>query len=181
MADEGIEGLNPSQREALKVGAALLGNKEIRRDVQRLYKRANPNVVIPELEAEEALAKAREEDAARFDKQEKEIMTLRVNQRVADRKEQCAKEGVDYDDVCKVVVDEKCAFETGIKILKLQQQTAEPSAGDVRNGAGAPTDILPGAEFRKAGGNVSALRRVSAQVASDMINGFRGRKVTPRA
>lgn len=174
-----IEELSPADLQAMKLGKALTGNPEVRREVQRLYKRVNPQAVIPELEAEDQIAAARAEDAARFDKQEKEIMALRVNQRVVERKEQCAKEGLDYDEVCAVVVAEKCSFETGIKILQLQQQTGEPGPGEVRSGAsavGSPMDLVPGEAFRKAGGNIGALRRVSANVASDMINGFRGRK-----
>jgi hypothetical protein len=173
----GVEELTGADLEAHRIGKALLSKPEIRRQVQRLYKTANPTAVIPELEAEDALIAERDANDKRFRTLEEDNLKLRVKQRETERKEQCAKEGVEYDDVCKLVLEEHCSFETAIKLLKLQQQTAEPTAGEVNGGSapGTPAELLPGDEFRKAGGNVTALRRVSAKVAGDLINQMRGR------
>lgn len=176
--DNGIEGLTPTQRDQLRVGAALLSNPEMRRETQRMYKRANPKAIIPELEAEDLIAKSRAEDKERFDKQEREIMELRVANRRRERDQQAISEGFEPADIEAIVVREKCSYETALKFAAMERQTADPGPGDVRGGTapGSPLELRPGEEFRKAGGDKRSLARVSAGLAADMIDGFRGRR-----
>jgi hypothetical protein len=180
--DHGIEGLNPAQREQLRVGAALLSNPELRRETQRLYKRANPKAIIPELETEDAIARARAEDEERFKKLEADNMTLRVANRKRERDDQARSEGFEPADIEAIIVREKCSYETAMKFAAMERQTAEPGPGDVRHGnaPGSPLELRPGEEFRKAGGDKRSLARVSANLAADMIDGFRGRRARTR-
>jgi hypothetical protein len=171
----GVEDLTGRDLEAHRLGQLLLSKPEVRREAQRLAKKVNPALHIPELEMEDRIEAARTESKDRADKLETQLIAERVERRRSERAEQCRAQGLDVEEVEKIVVAEKCSYETAMKIAALQRETAAPTNPDTVSGAGAgAVEMRPDEDWRKAGANgLAALRKKSADTAREMINGFR--------
>ena len=177
----GIEDLGPEDLKALKLGKTLMANPELRMETLRLYKRADPKAVIPEIELEERISAAESKNAERVEQLHAEVIAERVARRDAEFKARCQAEGVDVAAVEKWVKENPgLSIDNAIKMVKLEGQSAEPSASEIRSGesAGLPMEIRPVDEFRKLGTNRAGVQRLSASIASQMINEFRGRKAS---
>jgi hypothetical protein len=170
----GIEDLSPADQQAHKLGVMLLRkNPDIARRAKRLAREADPTLVVPELELEDQIAKGQEKNQEKIAELEQRLINQDVQQRRKAFREDCEKQGLDPTEVEKIVVDEKCSTATAIKVALLQRQTAEPTAGDVLHGGNAPhtpIDMRPDKDWRKLEGG--ALRRRSADIASEMVNDF---------
>lgn len=177
MAGEGIESLSAADQNAVRLGRLLLNtNPEVAREAKRLAKKADPNLRVPELELEDQIAASAKKSEERTAELERQLIEERVARRREEFHRQVAAEGLDVAEVEKIIVDEKCSPATAIKMAKLQQQTADPTAGVVAangNAVGTPIEMRPEAEVRKLTGNT--LKRWSATLAHEMVDGFRGR------
>jgi len=174
----GLEDLTPAQLKAFHLGQELMKNPEIHRQGLRLAKKANPNLHFPEIELEDQIAGVEARAQEREQKLEHDLMAERVNRRKAERDREIVDAGFTVAEIEKIIVDEKCTYETAMKLAAAERRSAEPGPGDYRSGhnQGDPIEIRGDADFRKAGASgLGALRKLSAKVASDMINGFRGR------
>lgn len=173
----GIEDLSPAELRAFRLGKLLESNPEVRREALRLARKADPKLRIPELELEDRVDAERDARLKSEEKLEHQLMEERVARRKSERDAQIVAAGFTVDEIEKIIVDEKCSYETAMKLAELMKSTAEPSAGEVRTGApGEPIELRPGEDFRKLGTNVGGLRRLSASIAGQMIDQFRGRR-----
>jgi hypothetical protein len=169
----GIEDLSPADQAAHRLGTLLKKNPDIFRKAQRLAKEADPSLRIPEIELEDQIAAGKVESDKRFEAIEAENIKLRVAQRKTERDAQCRNAGFEPEKIEKIIDERKCSYETAIHIATLEQQTAAPTAGDVRSGSnppGTPIDMRPQEEFKKVGMNRGALQRLSADIAHGMID-----------
>src|SRR4029077_9792702 len=114
---EGLESLTPEQAKALQLGSLLLNtNPDIARDAKRLALKANPKLNIPELELEDRIDKATARSPEKIEELEQRLITQDVNARRELFRSDCTKQGLDPDEVEKIVVDEKCSPATAIKL-----------------------------------------------------------------
>jgi hypothetical protein len=179
----GVEDLSGKDLEAFQLGRRLLSNPEARLDAFRIARKIDPNLKVPELEIHDRIAASEEAAVKREKKLEDQLMAERVGNRKRDRDAQIVAAGLEVAEVEAIIVEEKCSYETAMKIARMNRQTAEPTAGDVRSGnvMHQPIEIRPDQEFRKAGGFGSgALRKLSSSIAGKMIDEFRGRRTTTR-
>jgi hypothetical protein len=179
----GLEDLSPKDLEAINLGRRLLSNPEARLDAFRLARKADPTLKVPELELHDSIAASEERARTREKGLEDQLMAERVARRQAERNKQITDAGLEVAAVEAIIVEEKCSYETAIKLALAEARSAEPTAGDVRSGnvQGSPIEIRPDQEFRKAGGfGVGALRKLSSKIAGEMIDGFRGRRPNTR-
>jgi hypothetical protein len=177
----GIEDLSPQDQQAHRLGALLLRKSpDIARKAKRLAREADPTLIVPELDLEDQLEKSAKTQDEKLEAMDKQLMEERVARRKTERDQQIKDAGFTVAEIEKIIVDEKCTYETALKIAALQQQTAEPTAGEVRHGGnqpGTPIDMRPEADWRKLGTNRAALQRRSHEVASEMITNFnKGRR-----
>lgn len=176
----GLEDLTPQQLRAFHLGQELMKNPEIHRQGLRLAKKANPALVLPtEIELEDRIEAVNEAAKGREAKLEEQLMTERVTRRKGERDRQILEAGFTVAEIEALIVEEKCSYETAMKLATAMRQSAEPTAGDYRGGhtQGDPIEIRPEQDFRKAGASgIGALRKLSSKIAGDMINGFRGRR-----
>jgi hypothetical protein len=169
----GADDLPLEQQKALRLGRLLLEtNPEIAMDAKRLAKKADPNLRLPEVELED---KMRAEAAARAEweeKQEQRQMEERVTARRKERDREAKAAGFTPEEIEKIVVDEKCSFETAMKLAELQRQSAEPGAGDVYYGGRVPQprDMRGDPEWRKLSPAQQRLR--GNEMAHQMIDDF---------
>jgi hypothetical protein len=174
----GIEDLSPQDQQAHRLGTLLLRkNPDIARRAKRLAREADPTLVVPELELEDQIAKSNQTQAEKLAAMETQLMEERVRNRKRDRDAQIKDAGYTVEEIEKIIVDEKCTYETALKIADLQRQTAEPAAGDVLHGGlppHTPIDLRPDQDWRKLSGN--ALRRKSATVAHEMVDDLAKRR-----
>lgn len=174
----GIEDLTPAQLKAFHLGAELVKNPEVYREGLRLAKRANPALQLPEIELEDKIAAVETRAQEREAKLENDLMTERVARRQGERNKQIIEAGFTVAEIEKIIVDEKCSYETAMKLASAERRSADPGPGEYRSGThqGDPIEIRPDQDFRKAGASgIGALRKLSSKIAGDMINGFRGR------
>jgi hypothetical protein len=180
----GIEDLSPQDQQAHRLGTLLLRkNPDIAKRARRLAKEADPTLSVPDIELEDKIAEGQAASDKKLEKVEADLMTERVARRKAERDAQIVAAGFTVEEIEKIIVDEKCTYETALKIATLQQQTAEPTAGDVRHGGNpvhTPIDVRPDADWRKLGGNKAALARRSHDVAATMITDFAKARRTAR-
>jgi hypothetical protein len=170
----GLEDLTPEQLRAFNVGKLLLeSDPEIKRSTLRLAKKANPKLNIPEVDLEDRLDAQDADARKREQKLSDELMAERVARRQSERNRQIEAAGFVVADIEKIIVDEKCGYETALKIAELQARTADPGPADIHhsNPIGMPVEMRPDKDWRKLDG--AGLRKRSAQVASEMITGFR--------
>lgn len=184
---EGIEGLTPAQVAAVRLNEILRKDPEVWRQTQRLAKKADPTLRIPEVELEDSLAASRAENERKIAEQNERIITLEADRRREKERAQSAAEGLDPDEVETRIVEERKAgnainHATMRKIMLLERQTADPTAGTVVHGSnpqGTPVELRPDGDWRKLQGN--SLRRHSAKVAGEMINDLiKARRVAAR-
>lgn len=176
MADESLEGLTPNQRQALNLGRLLLEkNPDIARKAKRLAKEADPTLRVPEIELEDQIAAGNKAQADRIAELEQRQIQSDVERRRERFHTACREQGLNPEEVEKIVVDEKCSTSTAIKLALAERTTGDPSAGDVSHGNAphTPIDPRPDAEWRKLGGNKSALARRSHDIAAEMMDGFK--------
>jgi hypothetical protein len=169
----GIEDLTPDQAQQLRLGAILLKNPDVARKAKRLAKEADPTLRIPEIELEDQIAAAGKVQADKIAELEQTVIKQDVERRREKFRADCVERGLKPEDVEKIVVDEKCSTATAIKLAIAMAQTAEPGPGEVVNGPNgphSPIEMRPDKDWRKLTGN--ALRRRSADVAHEMVNGF---------
>lgn len=178
MSDTGVEGLSANQQQALKLGELLLNtNPDIARDAKRLAKKANPALRIPEIELEDAIDKASEKNTAKVAELEQRLIERDVTDRRRIFREDCTKQGLDPDEVEKIVVAEKCSPATAIKLALLQQQTGEPTAAAHHvMPQGTPVDMRPEKDIRNLSG--AALRKWSADQAHSMVSDLMSKRRT---
>jgi hypothetical protein len=176
-----LEDLTPDERKALNLGRELLANPEVRMDAFRLAKKANPKLNIAEIDLEDKIAAVNDAALKREGKLEEQLMTERVQRRKSERDAQIIAAGYTVADIEKIIVDEHCSYETAMKIADLQARTGEPTADNIRGGhvVGEAVEMRPEGDWRKLNG--AGLRKKSAQVASELISGFRNsRRLAPR-
>jgi hypothetical protein len=176
----GVEDLTGADLQAHSLGKLLQQNPEVYREAQRLALKVNPKLRIPEIELEDQIAKSEAKNKERTDKLEEELIAERVARRKTERDAQIAALGLEIAEVEKIIVDEKCSYETAMKLAQLQRQTAEPTAGDHNfvNAPGTPVEMRPEGDVRKLSG--ASLRRWSADQAHKMIDQLRGQRRVAR-
>lgn len=176
-----LEDLTPDERRALNLGRELLANPEVRNDAFRLAKRANPKLNIPEIDLEDRIAASEAAALKREQRLSDDLMAERVQRRKTERDAQIIAAGYTVADIEKIIVDEHCSYETAMKIADLQSRTADPTPDNLRSGhvVGEAVEMRPDGGWHKLNG--AGLRKKSAQVASEMISGFRNsRRLAPR-
>lgn len=171
------EELTPEQRAAVQVNAILRKDPEVWRQAQRLLKKADPTLRIPEVELEQEITKVTAKQDEKIDGLVARNLELEAVNRRRDEADKSRAEGLDPAAVEKIVQEEKCSFATARKFLKAQLESAVPTAGEVNNGnaPGAHIDMRPEEDWRKIGQNRGALARHAAGIAHGMIDAFRGR------
>jgi len=172
-----LEGMTQAERRAFLLGQELVKNPEVFREGQRLAKKANPALQIPEIELEDKLAAQEARALERQQKLQDELMQERVTRRQQERNRQIEAAGFEVSEIEKIIVDEKCSYDTAMKLAAAERRSAEPTGGDHRGAQGSPIEMRPAEDWRKAGAaGLGGLRKRSAEVAAEMINNFRGRR-----
>ena len=177
MSDSSLENLSPQDRNFLEAGRKLFTHPELRRDAQRLYKKAQPDAHFPELAMEEKLEGIEKSAREREAKLEADLIRERVERRQAERRAQMRDKGYDPERIEKIIVDynlsaaepEK-AYDFAMKIADAEGRSAEPTAADIQSGP-KPVDLRPEKDIRNM--SPSQLRNWGATQASEMIKGFR--------
>jgi len=169
----GLEDLTPDQLRAFNLGKLLLENPEVALEAKRLAKKANPKLQIPEVDIEDRLAAQRTEFQTELERRDQSAMAERVAARKRERDRQIQEAGFTVEEIEKIIVDEKCSYETAMKIAELQQQLATPAAGDVIAGGvpNIPKEMRPEKAWRSLSNG--DLRKKSAAIAGEMINDLR--------
>jgi hypothetical protein len=169
----GVEDLSGAELQAFQLGKLLLGNPEVRREAQRLAKKANPALQIPEIELEDRVTAERTERLASEKKLEEALMGERVARRKSERDAQIVAAGFTVEEIEKIIVDEKCSYETALKIAAMMRQTAEPTPPDVRHGTapGEPINLRPGEDWKKL--DRSGAKTLGLKLAHEMVDDLR--------
>lgn len=172
----GVEDLTGADLQAHRLGRLLLGNPEVRREAQRLAKKANPALDIPEIEMDDRLAAVEAAAKVREKELSEQITRERVERRHAEMRSKLVADGYDPDAIDKIVVDFGCNYDKARQIADLQARSAEPTSADVRSGhaVGEHVEMRPETDWRKLTGG--ELRKKSAQIAGDIISEFRNGK-----
>lgn len=162
-----LEGLSAEDLNELRTLAAtaqsLFSSPETRQDAQRLMKKINPKLIVPELDQHDAVAKIREEFHAELDKRDKELAAERAGRSRDDRLRALRDNGLlDPDDVkieaeSKLSKIEKYMIDNGInnydaaaRLYALERQNATPTPAMT----GMPTSPqLPQIDLKKDGAN----------------------------
>lgn len=172
------ENLTPAEAQALRLGSLLLQkNPDIALKAKRLAKEADPTLNIPEVDIDDRMHAVVKPALDRADKLEQELVAERVARRQTERNAQIRERGLKVEDVEKIIVDEKCTYETAMKIAELQARTSEPTPGDLPfrgNPPHTPIDMRPDKDVRKLQGN--SLRKWSSDLAHNMVDQLRGRR-----
>lgn len=169
----GLEDLTPEQRKQLELGSILLSNPEVAKSSLRLAKKAKPELRLPEIDLEDAIqaeAKKREEWQ---EKQEQREIEQRVEQRRREHAVAAREQGFTPEEIEKIVVDEKCSFETALRLANLQRETAVPGAAEgVYGGQQMPyaKDLRPDSDLRKK--SPADLRRWGLNTAHEMLDDY---------
>jgi predicted nucleic acid-binding protein len=167
----GIEDLSPEDQRLHRAGALLLkGTPEIAKKAKRLLKEAKPDLQIPEVEMEDAVAAAEGRANKRVEELEAQMVRERAERRHSERVRQLKELGLDQEKVEKLIKDHpNWTYDDAIAFATMERQTAEPTAGEVVAGSvpHLPIELRPDKDWRKLQGN--DLRRHSANIASEMI------------
>lgn len=168
-----LENLTADELRNFQLGKLLLENPEVAVEAKRLAKKANPKLQIPEIDLQDALAAQAADFQKKLEERDHKDMEHRVAVRKRERDAQIVAAGYTVDEIEKIIVAEKCSYETAMKIADLQRQVAEPSAADYLSGStpGTPVEMRPGKDWSKLGNG--DLRKKSAGIASEMINEMR--------
>lgn len=171
----GIEDLTPAQLREFRLGQELMKDPAIRLQALRLAKAANPALHLPEVDLEDRIVKVTEDAKAREQKLSDELMTERVTRRQNERNAQIREAGFQVADIEKIIVDEKCSYETAMKLAAAERRSAEPTSSHTRGRhQHEPIEMRPAEDWRKAGSaGTGGLRKKSAQVAAEMIDQLR--------
>lgn len=177
MSDASLENLSPEDRTFLAAGKKLFTHPELRREAQRLYKRAEPTANFPELATEERIQAVEEAAKKREGDLETQLIRERVERRQTERRAQMRDKGYDPEAIEKIIVDynlsasepEK-AYDFAMKIADAERRSAEPTAAEIHSGP-KPVDLRPEKDIRNM--SPSQLKNWGATQASEMINSFR--------
>jgi len=169
----GIEDLSPADAQAHALGKLLLSNPEVANQAKRLAKKANPALQLPEIDLEDALVRERNDSIAREKKIEDQLMAERVERRRAERNTDIVKAGFTVEEIEKIIVDEKCSYDTAMKLAAALRQTAEPSAPDIRSSTmiGEPLNLRPADDWKKL--DKAGAQRLGLKLAHEMVDDFR--------
>jgi hypothetical protein len=176
----GVEDLTGAELQAFRLGKLLLANPEVRRDAQRLAKKADPTLQIPEIELEDRVAKEREERLASEKKHEDELMKLRVESRKATRDAEIVAKGYTVEEIEKIIVEYGCTYEKAFAIAAMMRQTAEPTPPDVRSGSvpGEPLNLRPGEDWKKL--DRAGARTLGLKLAHEMVDDLKKQRRAAR-
>lgn len=169
----GLEDLTPEQRRQLQLGEILLSNPEVAKSSLRLAKKAKPELRLPEIDLEDAIAAEAQKREEWQEKQEQREIEQRVEHRRREHAQAAKDAGFTQEEIEKIVVDEKCSFETALRLANLQRETAVPGAADTAYGGRSPSyarDIRPDADLRKK--SPSELRRWGLNTAHEMLDDY---------
>lgn len=177
MSDSSLENLSPQDRNFLEAGKKLFTHPELRREAQRLYKKAQPDAHFPELAIDERIEGVEKSAREREAKLEEQLLRERIERRQAERRAQMKDKGYDPERIEKIIVDynlsaaepEK-AYDFAMRIADAEGKQAEPSAAEYNAGP-KPVDLRPEKDIRNL--SSSQLRSWGATKASEMINDFR--------
>ncbi len=179
-----LENLTPQERAFFNAGKALFTHPELSKDAKRLYKKANPQAVFPELDLEDRLAEVKAQEAEKRELLEQQLLRESLERKRADRRRQLAADGYDPDEIEGLIVewgiagnDKEDAYQRACKLSDLQRRSAEPSAPDVLGPRGN-TDLRPDKEWRNL--SPQALANKSSQMAHDMVDEFRKQRRVSR-
>jgi hypothetical protein len=174
----GIEDLTPLQLKHLRYGEMVLEAKdpEIVEAAKRLARKVDKTLHLPEIDLQdkiEAEAKKREEWEA---KQEEHRRDEHLRRRRAEEAQRSRDAGFDPEEIEKIVIDEKCSFDTALRIAGLQRETAVPGAAPF---AGLPLNATQDGEYDWRKHSASENRRKGLEIANqgiaDMLRRARGR------
>lgn len=176
MSDSSLENLSPQDRNFLEAGKKLFTHPELRREAQRLYKKAQPDAHFPELAIDERIETVEKSAREREAKLEEQLIRERVERRQTERRAQMKDKGYDPERIEKIIVDynlsaaepEK-AYDFAMKIADAEGRSAEPTAPDIQGPK--PLDLRPEKDIRNL--SPSQLRSWGATKASEMINDMR--------
>lgn len=168
----GLEDLTPEQRKQLELGSILLSNPEIAKSSLRLAKKAKPELRLPEIDLEDAIAAEAKKREEWQEKQEQREIEQRVESRRREHARAAENAGFTPEEIEKIVVDEKCSFETALRLANLQRETAIPGAAETGYGGRMPyaRDLRPDPELRKM--SPGDLRRWGTNTAHEMLDDY---------
>lgn len=171
------EDLSPSERAALQLGKLLNSNPEVRLAAQRLAKKVDPNLRVPEIELQDQIQVERDARLASEQKMNDQLLRERLERRHEQEERRVVAAGFTMSEIDGIITEYGCKdYDTAMKIATMQAQSAAASTPNVINGGTAHLPIDPRPEKDWRGLDTGALRKKSADMASDIINGFRGRK-----
>ncbi len=177
MSDSSLENLTPQDRNFLEAGRKLFTHPELRREAQRLYKKAEPTANFPELAIDERIESVEKAARDREAKLEEQLIRERVERRQTERRAQMKDKGYDPEAIEKIIVDynlsasepEK-AYDFAMKIADAEKRSAEPTAAEYNAGP-KPVDLRPEKDIRNMSN--SQLKNWGANQAAEMISNFR--------
>lgn len=147
--------------------AMLLANPETRETVQRAMKKANPKLIIPEIDARDAVEAAQAKDRERIASLEAKLLENDVNQRIsatrAKIKEDFKATDADIEEIEKLMVTDKIGTHIGAaKVYFASKQSAQPTPALLHS----PTFDMPSKDDWAAGiGNPAKLNKVAMDLA----------------
>lgn len=176
MSDSSLENLSPQDRNFLEAGKKLFTHPELRREAQRLFKKAEPTAHFPELAIDERIESIEKAAREREAKLEADLIRERVERRQAERRAQMKEKGYDPERIEKIIVDYNLSaaepeksYDFAMKIADAESRSAEPTAPDIQGPK--PVDLRPEKDIRNM--SPSQLKNWGATQAFEMINGFR--------
>jgi hypothetical protein len=128
-----LENMTDEQREqAVRLFSFVKQNPDIEKQIRREAKKKHPNMQAPDIELEEAMEKQRAEFQEELKKRDQASLDALQAQRRAEAHAKIKSNGLDPEEIEKVMVDENIAnYDTAIKYVRAQKQLAPATAESV--------------------------------------------------
>lgn len=152
----------------------LMNDPETRGEMLRLIKKKNPNMPIPELEAEERAKKLVAEERAEREKVANELREEKLDRRIEKERERVKREydlsDADMAEVEKLMTDEKAPipyWDSAAKYYKAMSRTATPTPVTLE----PPVYEMPSKDVWAAGiGSPARLNQIAMREATKAAN-----------
>lgn len=167
-----LESLTPDELAFLNVGKLLLEHPEVKRDAQRLIKKARPQTVIPEIDLEDRLLARETELTKRQQEMEDRLNKEALERRIEKEREAVREMGIDVSALETFMKEnELYSYPKAAKIFQQVNQPASPTPASLM------TDIkgMAGDEAKKLWSNPTQYARDVAKQVHAEFAGQRGR------
>jgi len=152
----------------------LVTSPDTREDTLRLMKKKNPNLVLPEIDAQDKALAAVAEERKKREELENKILDREIRDRIAAERARVAKQyeltDADVLEVEKLMTDKDApipSYDGAAKVFKASRTASEPTPAII----GSPTYDMPDPKVWSKGiGNTAALNRIFLDEATKVYN-----------